>query len=192
MAIESYSFEITSANTLTAVATLVNSCKCNIYVTNKTLNTGEIRLAISASSPTDKDYIFYNFPIKSYGTLIINDTYIKAGDKVWLYSPSSFLVRTEGEYAEATSGAATSAPTVASAATIAPTTSAAFVSGTAAIATITPPTSLGSFGNQITLIPTGAFTTVATGNIALASTAVVNRALIMTYDATTTKWYPSY
>ena len=84
------------------------------------------------------------------------------------------------------------APTIASAATIAPTTQIVFVSGTAAIDTITPPSPISLGGGQITLIPTGLFTTTAAGNIALASTAVVSRALIMTYDVTTTKWYPSY
>ena len=86
------------------------------------------------------------------------------------------------------SGTATSSPTIASATTIAPTTSSFFVSGTTAIATITPPAGI----NVITIIPTGAFTTTTAGNIALASTAVVNKILIMLYDATTTKWYPSY
>jgi hypothetical protein len=42
------------------------------------------------------------------------------------------------------------------------------------------------------LIPTGVFTWTTAGNIALAGTAVVSKALTMTYDATTTKWYPSY
>ena len=84
------------------------------------------------------------------------------------------------------------APTIASAATIAPTTRIVFVSGTAAIDTITPPSPISLGGGQITLIPTGIFTTTTAGNIALASTAVVSRALIMTYDVTTTKWYPSY
>jgi hypothetical protein len=42
------------------------------------------------------------------------------------------------------------------------------------------------------LIPTGIFTTTTAGNIALASTAVVNKALYMIYDPTTAKWYPSY
>jgi hypothetical protein len=84
------------------------------------------------------------------------------------------------------------APTIASAATIAPTTSIVFISGTAAIATITAPSTIATTGGQITLIPTGIFTTTAAGNIALASTAVVSKALIMTYDATTAKWYPSY
>lgn len=85
-----------------------------------------------------------------------------------------------------------SAPTVASATTIAPTTQIVFVSGTAAIATITAPTPISTGGGQITLIPTAAFTTTTGGNIALASTAVVSKALIMTYDATAVKWYPSY
>lgn len=90
---------------------------------------------------------------------------------------------------KATSAAA---PTIASATTIAPTTQIVFVSGTTAIATITAPAPISSGGGQITIIPTGAFTTTTAGNIALATTAVVNKALIMTYDATTTKWYPSY
>lgn len=84
------------------------------------------------------------------------------------------------------------APTIASAATIAPTTRIVFVSGTAAIDTITPPSPISLGGGEITLIPTGIFTTTTAGNIALASTAVVSRALLMTYDVTTTKWYPSY
>lgn len=84
------------------------------------------------------------------------------------------------------------APTIASATTIAPTTQIVFISGTAAIDTITPPSPISLGGGQITLIPTGLFTTTTAGNIALASTAVVSQALIMTYDVTTTKWYPSY
>ena len=84
------------------------------------------------------------------------------------------------------------APTIASAATIAPTKQITFISGTTAINTITAPTGIATTGGQITIIPTGIFTTTTAGNIALASTAVVSRALIMTYDATTAKWYPSY
>ena len=84
------------------------------------------------------------------------------------------------------------APTIASATTIAPTTAIVFISGTTAIATITPPAPIASGGGSITLIPTGLFTTTTAGNIALASTAVVSRAMEMTYDVTTTKWYPSY
>jgi len=84
------------------------------------------------------------------------------------------------------------APTIASAATIAPTKPITFISGTAAVVTITAPTPISAGGGMITLIPTGAFTWTAAGNIAVLGTAVVNRALTLVYDATTTKWYPSY
>jgi hypothetical protein len=84
------------------------------------------------------------------------------------------------------------APTIASATTIAPTTPIAFVSGTTAVVNITAAAPISTGGGAITLIPTGAFTWTAAGNIAVLGTAVVNRALTMTYDATTTKWYPSY
>lgn len=83
------------------------------------------------------------------------------------------------------------APTLASAATISPVTSIVFISGTAAIDAISIPVWMDG-GGQITLIPTGAFTTTTAGNIAIASTAVVGRALIMTYDKATLKWYPIY
>lgn len=84
------------------------------------------------------------------------------------------------------------APTIASAATIAPTTSIVFISGTAAIDTITAPTPISAGGGRLTLIPTGVFTWTTAGNIALSGTAVVSRALDLVYDVTTTKWYPSY
>jgi len=84
------------------------------------------------------------------------------------------------------------APTIASATTIAPTKAVTFISGVTPIVTITAPSLIATTGGQITLIPTGIFTTTIAGNIALASTAVVSKALIMTYDATTAKWYPSY
>jgi hypothetical protein len=84
------------------------------------------------------------------------------------------------------------APTVASATTITPTTPVAFVSGTTAVVTITAPSPISAGGGSIILIPTGVFTWTTAGNIALAGTAVVSKALTMTYDATTTKWYPSY
>ena len=84
------------------------------------------------------------------------------------------------------------APTIASATTIAPVTQIAFVSGTTAVVTITAPAPISAGGGTITLIPTGAFTWTAAGNIAVLGTAVVNRALTLVYDVTTTKWYPSY
>ena len=84
------------------------------------------------------------------------------------------------------------APTIASATTIAPTKQITFISGTTAVATITAAAPISAGGGAITLIPTGIFTWTTAGNIALAGTAVVGKALTMTYDATTTKWYPSY
>ena len=84
------------------------------------------------------------------------------------------------------------APTIASAATVAPTAPITIISGTAAIVTITAPTPISAGGGTITFIPTGAFTTTNAGNIAIASTAVVGRAITFTYDVTTVKWYPSY
>lgn len=78
---------------------------------------------------------------------------------------------------------------IASGGTIAPTGNIHHISGTAAIATITVPAGC-TPTCQITLIPDGIFTTTTAGNISLASTAVVNKALIMTWDGT--KWNPSY
>jgi hypothetical protein len=102
-------------------------------------------------------------------------------------SPTFTDVKTSGLLATTAA-----APTIASAATIAPTTQIAFVSGTAAVVTITAPAPISAGGGTIILIPTGAFTWTAAGNIAVLGTAVVNRALSLTYDVTTTKWYPSY
>ena len=85
--------------------------------------------------------------------------------------------------------------TIASATTIAPLKQVVVVSGTAAITTITAPGAFivtGTTCGQITIIPTGAFTTTTSGNIALSTTAVVGKALIMTYLNSAGKWYPSY
>lgn len=102
-------------------------------------------------------------------------------------SPTFTDVKTSGLLATTTA-----APTIASATTIAPTTQIAFVSGTTAVVNITAPAPISAGGGTIILIPTGAFTWTAAGNIAVLGTAVVNRALSLTYDVTTTKWYPSY
>jgi hypothetical protein len=64
--------------------------------------------------------------------------------------------------------------------------------GAGLVKTITPPSSIVTGSGCITLIPTAAFTTDTTGNIALASTAVINKALSFFYDVSTAKWYPSY
>jgi hypothetical protein len=84
------------------------------------------------------------------------------------------------------------APTLSNPGSISPTTSVVFVPGGNPLSTITPPAGFANTGGQITIIPTGVFTTTTAGNIALSSTTVVNKALIMTYDAGTAKWYPSY
>ena len=77
---------------------------------------------------------------------------------------------------------------LASAATITPTAGIHHVTGTTDIATITPPANFSA--GSITLIPDGLWHTITGGNIALGSTAVVGKALIMTWDGTS--WYPSY
>ena len=84
------------------------------------------------------------------------------------------------------------APTLASAATISPTTPIVFISGVTNVVNITVPAYFSTGGGQIVLIPTGLWSTTNAGNIAIASTGVVSKALIMTYDPTTVKWYPSY
>lgn len=84
------------------------------------------------------------------------------------------------------------APTVASATSIIVSAPVTFVSGTTAIETIAAPDLTATGGAQITLIPTGLWSTTDAGNIALATTAVVSRALTLTYDSATAKWYPSY
>ena len=81
--------------------------------------------------------------------------------------------------------------TLESGSTITPTRNIHFVSGTIPINTITNPFGTPSSG-QITLIPSGLWTTTTAGNIALPSVAVKNKALILTWDSVTTKWYPSY
>ena len=89
-------------------------------------------------------------------------------------------------------GGVAGVPTIASATTIAPVKQISFVSGVTSIATITPPAPIATIGGSITIIPTGLFSTTTAGNIALASTAIVNRTLVLTYDPITAKWYPSY
>lgn len=191
MPIVSGNFVVSVANTVTTAYIATSDINANIYVLNPNAASGTIRLAItSANPPTAQHYMFWDFPIKASGTFVLENVPMLSGERVWISSPIGFVVRVSGVVDPNPS--VSSAPIIASASTIAPTTPIAFVSGTAAIATITPPVTLGSFGNRITLIPTGAFTTTTGGNIALASTAVVNRALIMTYDATALRWYPSY
>jgi hypothetical protein len=81
---------------------------------------------------------------------------------------------------------------VASAATIsAPTGGNTFhVTGVTQINTINSP--FGGRSGCINIIPDGLFATGTSGNIALATTAVVSKVITECWDPTTTKWYPSY
>jgi len=80
--------------------------------------------------------------------------------------------------------------TLASAATIAPTTKFTIVTGTVAIATITPPL---SGYHELTLMFTtatpAAFPT--TGNIGKAASPVQNQPIVLCYDPNTGKYWPS-
>ncbi|HLG97162.1 MAG TPA: hypothetical protein VKX49_12690 [Bryobacteraceae bacterium] len=78
---------------------------------------------------------------------------------------------------------------IASAATIAPTTPVVHVTGTTTINTITVPSGFPKGGTLI-LIPDGLWSTGTSGNIAIATTGVVSKALLEVWDGT--KFYPSY
>jgi len=81
--------------------------------------------------------------------------------------------------------------TIASAGTIAPEKAITFVSGVAAISTITPPPSITAAGTgEITLIPTGAWTINTAGNSASNVTAVTGRPLRLIFASG--QWYPAY
>ena len=69
------------------------------------------------------------------------------------------------------------------------------LSGTNAITSFTVPVGLNATavgGGQFCIIPTAAFTATATNNIAAASTAVAGKTLCYTWDASTSKFNPSY
>lgn len=82
--------------------------------------------------------------------------------------------------------------TIASATTIAPTCQITFVTGTVAVATITPPWA--GFAGSLDFIFTDASpaATLTTSNIQLATTVVRYKPLRMTYSQINSKWYPSY
>ena len=84
------------------------------------------------------------------------------------------------------------AQVIVSAATIAPVSSLSRVTGTVPVATITPPNAY--FNGPLFLFSTDAppFTTVTTGNIALATTVTRYRLLTLVYDPSVSLWYPSY
>lgn len=106
---------------------------------------------------------------------------------------TKLAVNSSGVTVHGALGAGSAAPTIASSGTIAPTTMIAFVSGTTLINTITPPGNMATTGGVLILIPTGLWTTGTAGNIAVASTAVVSKPLMLFYDNSGGgKWYPSY
>lgn len=76
--------------------------------------------------------------------------------------------------------------TVASTTTISPSTFVTFVSGTVQITTVTPPV---TGQHLLVLIPTGQFTTVTTGNLSVATTAVVGDPLLLFYNPLEAKYY---
>lgn len=109
--------------------------------------------------------------------------------KIWKCNTSVWTVVNGGQSAAMSFPAIGTA--IASASTIAPVQYVTHVTGTTNVVTITVPTGCGK-ACQLVLIPDGVFATTTAGNIGLASTAVVSKQLIMTYDAATAKWYPSY
>lgn len=80
--------------------------------------------------------------------------------------------------------------TIASTTSIAPQSDIVHVTGTTAIETILPPGP--GFSCVLFLIPAAAFTTVTTGNIAIASTATTSQVMTMVFSFADNKWYPSY
>jgi hypothetical protein len=81
---------------------------------------------------------------------------------------------------------------IASAATIAPNGQFVRVTGNTNIVTITPPNPY--FSGPLYVLNTDASVgaTTTAGNIALATTLVRFKLLVMTYDPVAAKWYPSY
>jgi hypothetical protein len=74
-------------------------------------------------------------------------------------------------------------------ATITPLNPVVIVVGTTAIDTITVPD---TFSGPLTLLPGNPFTWTAAGNIRVAGTAVVGKALTLVWDYIDAKWWPSY
>ena len=176
------------------------------------LSTGEYNTAIGVGSLSAMRTGIYNIGIgqNAGGSITTGSSNVVIGGYTGSAAPisatgSNYIVLSDGAGAIRTyydasgnqvnygvNATSAAAPTIASATTIAPTKAITFISGVTPVVTITAPSPISLGGGTITLIPTGIFTTTIAGNIALASTAVVGRALTMTYDVTTTKWYPSY
>lgn len=97
MAYVTNTLNVSTSNTWElAGAVMAADTRCNVYITNRGSSSGNVRVGISAASPTNAECIFYDFPIAGKGTFIITDVLVKSGDGVWIYSPLSFSVRVEG------------------------------------------------------------------------------------------------
>ena len=200
---------ITNANALTAFGTSYGAKNAGLSFVSGT-QSDILRVAISLAPLLDADINAVVVGYTAVGPRILiqnyalNDDTANAisyvGDEHRFYYAGSVVAKISsiglGIAGSLTvsklTGSPVAATTIASAATIAPIRSITFISGTAAVETITAIAPFTTGGGTITLIPTGVFTWTTAGNIALAGTAVVSRALTMTYDSTTTKWYPSY
>ena len=153
---------------------------------------GEVTSTGAYIQPNSADAIYVISRTATNRGLVVKGVAGQSADlQEWQNSAGTVLAAVGANGTIAT-GTTAGAPTIASAATIAPVTPIAFVSGVITINTITPPAPISTNGGQITLIPTGIFTIGVSGNVAIGSTAVVSKALILTYDPITTKWYPSY
>lgn len=104
---------------------------------------------------------------------------------------ANYFVSPEVDEQGKTAGSTGFMQTVASASTITPLSDIQFVSGTVTIQTITAPGSTQPF-NRVRLIPTGLWSTNTAGNIAIVTTGVVSKVLVLEYDQASGKWYPSY
>lgn len=109
-------------------------------------------------------------------------------------TPSIILTAQMVTYVQSAGSTLEVGSNIASAATIAPTKSITHITGTTTVSTITVPVVFtgANRGGCLTLIPDGLWSTNTSGNIAIATTAVVSKALTMCYDHGTAKWYPSY
>lgn len=112
-----------------------------------------------------------------------------AAAKVGIISAASFLdpVRAKADFYAQNTGAA-----LASGTTVTPINPVTHVTGTTTIQTVTVPAAFKLVGGTLTLIPDGLWSTGTSGNVAIATTGVVSKALILTYDPVAAKWYPSY
>lgn len=82
---------------------------------------------------------------------------------------------------------------IASTTTITPLTDLILVSGTVNVATITPPPIFGGLSSGILFVvatDAAGFSTVTTGNIALAVALTTGKATMFVYSASQGKWYP--